>query len=75
MFAWDTRDRRIAIFNSNWLERPLTLGRERLYYKPIYRCADEELASDGWHCAGHAIFVSDSVWASKSNSRGTIARD
>lgn len=76
MFARNMRNGRFAVLDSNWLEGTLALGRKRLYYKPVYCCADEEFASDGWHCAGRHVNLSrDDQYAFKGEDRGAMARD
>ena len=57
MLARDVRDGGIAILDADGLERSLAFGGERLDDEPVYRCADEDLASDGWHCARGARVV------------------
>jgi hypothetical protein len=76
MFARNLRDSRFAVLDSSWLEGTLALGRKRLYYKPVNCCADKELASDGWHCAGrHANLSRNDRYAFKGEDRGARARN
>lgn len=58
MLAGDVRDGGITILDADGLEGPLAFGGERLDDEPVDRCADEDLASDGWHCARGARVVS-----------------
>lgn len=57
MFARDVRDGGIAILDANGLEGSLAFRGERLDNEPVDRCADEDLASDGRHCARGARVV------------------